>query len=174
MIIFTPQTKNPTIAKFFREIGRFEELGSGVRNIFKYTKFYSNGKQPELLEGDIFKITIPIAEIQHYDIEVEDGELNKNSGSTVEKTKDTVYSILSENLTEAVKSRLAEIVSFLNNNKESKVSDLLARFNVSERTIRGNLKTLINSGLITYRGSKKASFYELSFQLQDKLQDKRK
>lgn len=32
---FSPYPKNPTIAKFFKEIGLVDELGSGVRNIYK-------------------------------------------------------------------------------------------------------------------------------------------
>lgn len=32
---FSPFPKNPTIAKFFKEIGWVDELGSGVRNIYK-------------------------------------------------------------------------------------------------------------------------------------------
>ncbi len=34
---FSPFPKNPIISAFFREIGRAEELGSGVRNVFRYT-----------------------------------------------------------------------------------------------------------------------------------------
>jgi ATP-dependent DNA helicase RecG len=33
---FVPFSKNPVIAQFFKEIGRADELGSGVRNVFKY------------------------------------------------------------------------------------------------------------------------------------------
>lgn len=40
------------IASFFRNIGYAEQLGSGVGNLFKYTKFYS-GKEPEFKEGII-------------------------------------------------------------------------------------------------------------------------
>ena len=47
---FSPFPKNPIIAGFFREIGRAEELGSGVRNLFKYTKAYSAGGDPQLME----------------------------------------------------------------------------------------------------------------------------
>lgn len=54
---FSPYPKNPVIAKFFREIGFADELGSGVRNIIKYGEKYGN-KTPELIEGDIFRITI--------------------------------------------------------------------------------------------------------------------
>jgi len=57
---FSPFPKNPKIARFFREIGRADELGSGVRNIFKYTPVYSKGAKPELVEEDVFKIIVPL------------------------------------------------------------------------------------------------------------------
>ncbi len=56
---FSPYPKNPKIAKFFKEIGLVDELGSGVRNIFKYNKIYS-GAEPEFIEGDVFKTIIPL------------------------------------------------------------------------------------------------------------------
>ena len=58
---YTPFAKNPTIAKFFREIGLADELGSGVKNVNKYLKIYS-GREPEFIEGDIFKQILPISE----------------------------------------------------------------------------------------------------------------
>ena len=62
-IVITPDNmepipKNPIIASFFRNIGYADQLGSGVRNLFKYSKFYS-GNDPQLIEGDIFKIIVP-------------------------------------------------------------------------------------------------------------------
>jgi len=54
-----PSPKNPIIAAFFRNIGYADQLGSGVRNLFKYSKFYS-GKDPEFMEGDIFRIIVPL------------------------------------------------------------------------------------------------------------------
>ncbi|GAU77714.1 Fic family protein [Fusibacter sp. 3D3] len=56
---FSPYPKNPKIAKFFKEIGWVDELGSGVRNIYKYNKIYS-GADPEFIEGDVFKTIIPL------------------------------------------------------------------------------------------------------------------
>lgn len=56
---FVPFPKNPTIAKIFREIGFADELGSGVKNLFKYTKKYG-GANPRLLEKDIFQISIAV------------------------------------------------------------------------------------------------------------------
>ena len=56
---FTPFPKNPLLANFFINIGRADVLGSGVRNLYKYTKIYSGGV-PELVEGDVFKTIIPL------------------------------------------------------------------------------------------------------------------
>jgi ATP-dependent DNA helicase RecG len=56
---FSPFPKNPTIAKFFKEIGWVDELGSGVRNIYKYNKIYSRS-EPIFIEGDVFRTIIPL------------------------------------------------------------------------------------------------------------------
>lgn len=57
---FNPMPKNPLIASFFNHIGLAEELGSGTRNLYKYTKAYS-GQEPILEEGTVFKTIIPLA-----------------------------------------------------------------------------------------------------------------
>ena len=58
---FRPFTKNPAIAKVFREIGLADELGSGMRNSYKYTKLYSGG-EPVFTEADVFTTVIPLSE----------------------------------------------------------------------------------------------------------------
>lgn len=57
---FNPMPKNPIIASFFGNIGRAEALGSGTRNIFRYAVPFL-GAEPKLIEGDIFKASIPDA-----------------------------------------------------------------------------------------------------------------
>ena len=59
---FEPFPKNPTISKVFREIGLADELGSGMRNTYKYTQLYS-GQNPLFEEGDIFRTIIPLKKI---------------------------------------------------------------------------------------------------------------
>ena len=59
---FEPFTKNPAISKVFREIGLADELGSGMRNIYKYTQLYS-GQNPLFEEGYVFKTVIPLKKI---------------------------------------------------------------------------------------------------------------
>lgn len=56
---FTPYPKNPILAKFFVNIGYADALGSGIRNLYKFTKIYSGG-EPVFEEGDIFKLTVPL------------------------------------------------------------------------------------------------------------------
>ena len=63
-----PNPKNPIIAAFFRNIGYADQLGSGVRNLFKYTRFYS-GQEPIFKEGDVFQIIVPLNDSYSYDFE---------------------------------------------------------------------------------------------------------
>lgn len=78
--LFSPFPKNPVIAKFFKEIGWVEELGSGVRNTYKYGKIYSDGKDPIFEEGDVFKCIIPLDE--------KNSVLNSNQGSNQDSNQD--------------------------------------------------------------------------------------
>lgn len=61
-----PNPKNPIIASFFRNIGRADRLGSGVRNLYKYSKCYS-GAEPEFKEGDVFRIIVPLDDKYSFD-----------------------------------------------------------------------------------------------------------
>ena len=57
---FIPFPKNPLLARFFINIGRADILGSGVRNLYEYTKIYSGG-EPELIDGDVFRTIVPLS-----------------------------------------------------------------------------------------------------------------
>ena len=63
---FSPFPKNPVIARFFREIGRADELGSGVRKLMKYGKAYG-GSDPELVEGDVFRSIVKYPDFAIYE-----------------------------------------------------------------------------------------------------------
>ena len=59
--LFSPYPKNPVIARVFKEIGLADELGSGVRKLFRFGKAYT-GYEPELIEDDIFRINLRLTE----------------------------------------------------------------------------------------------------------------
>lgn len=84
-----PNPKNPIIASFFRNIGYADQLGSGVRNLFKYTKFYS-GKEPEFIEGDVFRIIVPLDDAYSFDFGTADREKNENNAEIASESADKV------------------------------------------------------------------------------------
>lgn len=67
-----PNPKNPLIASFFRNIGYADQLGSGVRKLFKYSKYYS-GKDPLFVEDDVFRIIVPLDDAYSFDYGIEAG-----------------------------------------------------------------------------------------------------
>ncbi|HBC86337.1 MAG TPA: AAA family ATPase [Lentisphaeria bacterium] len=57
---FAPFPKNPAISKFFIQLGRAEEIGSGIYNIGRYLPHYSPGKKAVFVEGPVFNTIIPL------------------------------------------------------------------------------------------------------------------
>jgi ATP-dependent DNA helicase RecG len=51
--------KNPNIAKIFRQIGKVEELGSGVRKLCKFCKLYG-GHNPTISDNDLFNFELKV------------------------------------------------------------------------------------------------------------------
>jgi len=59
---FTPYPKNPTLCKFMIQLGRYEELGSGVRKVNHYLPHYAPGAGQALFEdGDMFQVIVPLS-----------------------------------------------------------------------------------------------------------------
>ena len=57
-----PYSRNPVICRFMIQLGRFDQLGSGVNNINKYLPLYAKGAKPIFEETQHgFKLTIPLA-----------------------------------------------------------------------------------------------------------------
>lgn len=97
---FTPYPKNPLIQQFFANIGRTDTIGSGVRNLYKYTPIYSEGGKPELFEDDVFKISIPLNKIA--------AESVKES-KTLSKREQKIYDMICENIHLSVEQVMAEL-----------------------------------------------------------------
>ena len=56
---FSPISKNPLIAGVFQQIGFAEQVGSGMHNLYRYSRIYS-GKDPVFVEGDVFRAFVPV------------------------------------------------------------------------------------------------------------------
>ncbi|MDR1120179.1 MAG: putative DNA binding domain-containing protein [Dysgonamonadaceae bacterium] len=57
---FNPYAKNPNIRKFFSEFRWADEIGSGVKNVYKYLWVYAQSR-PVFKEDDLFRTKIPLA-----------------------------------------------------------------------------------------------------------------
>ncbi len=57
---FSPFAKNPNIRRFFSEFRWTDEIGSGIKNVYKYLNLYVTGSKPLFIEDDKFKTIIPL------------------------------------------------------------------------------------------------------------------
>ena len=77
-----PNPKNPIISAFFRNIGRADRLGSGVRNLYKYSKYYA-GEEPSFMEGDVFRIVVPLNDEYSFDFDASTADKKPESADKV-------------------------------------------------------------------------------------------
>ena len=141
---FVPYPKNPVIASVFKEIGWAEELGSGVRNIVKYSKVDS-GTSPEFIDGDVFKTKI---------------SLNDTVNGTV---KDTVNDTVNGTVNDGVKLTPTEqtVLDCIRDNNSISVAEIVNRTKKGRSTIMRTIKSLKEKGCIQRVGSDKTGSWEI-------------
>ncbi len=135
---FAPFPKNPTLAKFFIQLGRVDELGSGVLNVHRFIKQYAGKDQPQFIEGTTFTMEIPIP-------------IMKNEGLS-----EGLSEGLNEGLSEGLNS-LLEIIALFPGSRTNQLTSLLE--NRPQKTIERQIKKLIQLERIEFIGSKKTGGY---------------
>ncbi len=130
---FEPFPKNPPISKVFREIGLADELGSGMRNTYKYTQLYS-GENPIFEEGDVFRTMIPLKKIA----------TQKVGGENVSRMS-----------SEEIKCKIIDMIQKNNYVSRKYMADTLG---ISEKTITRYIKNIPN---IRYVGKGKNGHWEV-------------
>ena len=133
---FVPYPKNPVIASVFKEIGWAEELGSGMRNIVKYSKVYS-GTIPEFIDGDVFKTKISL------------------NGTVNDTVNDTVN--VDVNLSETEKA----VLDCIRDNNFIGVVEIVNRTQKGRNTIMRSIKSLKEKGFIQRIGSDKTGSWKI-------------
>ena len=137
---FEPFPKNPAISKVFREIGIADELGSGMRNTYKYTQLYS-GQNPLFEEGDIFRTIVPLKKVATK--KVGGDEASRNVVSNVMDNKESLIEFIKE--------------SVRSNNKITR-KGISEEAGVSMKTIERTIKEIAN---LRYVGIGKHGHWEL-------------
>jgi len=153
-INFSPFPKNPKIARFFREIGRADELGSGVKNIFKYVPLFSQGRKPELVEGDIFKIIIPLTNLSVQP------SVEKSSQKT-DKLVDKLVEKLVEKVGRKLTNNQISIVKLIIENKYISKREISNKIGISSTAVDKNISKLKQEKIIIRVGPAKGGHWEV-------------
>lgn len=138
---FKPFPKNPVIAKFFMQLGRFEELGSGILNINKFCKAYSGYNHAEFIEGPVFTTIIPLDE------------------GIIEQSDKGLSEGLNEGLSEGLSEGMAAALTLIAANEGIKAKDIAIRLDKPVKTIDRYIKLLKNRNLIERKGSRRTGGY---------------
>ncbi len=148
---FEPFPKNPSISKVFREIGLADELGSGMRNTYKYTQLYSK-QQPLFEEGDIFRTIIPLKRIATQKVGVESDTHDDTHGDTHDDTQE-------------------KIIRMIETNPKVSTADIAKELRLGIATVKRKIKKIPN---ISYVGSGNNGHWErvcVEIDTQDVAQD---
>jgi len=140
---FTPRSKNPILAKFFVNIGRADELGSGVRNLYKYTRIYTSGAEPELIEGNVFKIIVPL----------------KNLSPT--NMSDKVSDNMSDKTSRVENQFLQMLMPHFENNEFIDTNTAISITGKSSATIKRYFKSLVEQNQLEMKGANRNRQYKL-------------
>ena len=129
----------------FKEIGRADELGSGVRNLYSYYQLYSD-KTPVLEEQDVFKCIIYI-HVKPYS-----------------EQNDTLNDTINDTLNDTLKSqekRIQNIIRMIRTYPQITQNQLADKLKVSVETIKRDLNKMQKSKSLKRKGSRKSGYWEL-------------
>ncbi len=128
-----PYLKNPHIAQIFMQMGCSEELGTGIKNVYKYSKAYSGSENIIFKEEDIFITQVPL----------------------------NIFD--SENVTENVteNERFHRIIELIKTNPYITSSQMSKRLNVVRRTIARDLEKLKKKNVIIRIGGDKGGYWKI-------------
>jgi ATP-dependent DNA helicase RecG len=143
-----PDSKNPIIAAFFRNIGFADELGSGVRNLYHYGKRYS-GQPPQLIDGDIFRIIVPLDNEYSFDANTK-GNLNGLHTNNCAVNCD-VNCDVNENQ--------RKILEIMVDNSNITMQGLADAIGVTKRTVDYAIKKLKDAGIVSREGADKKGIW---------------
>ena len=135
----------------FQNIGLADELGSGGRNLYRYVKRYS-GKNPELIDGDVFRIIVPLDDSYLSDTGVDKVQINHESnGNNI-----------------GIKFGIKHGIKFGINETQQKITDLMAAnpeitaeqiataIRVTKRQVESNISKLKVLGIVIREGARKS------------------
>ena len=147
---FVPYTKNPTIAKVFKEIGFAEELGSGVRKIMQYSKQYF-GSEPKFDDDYLFTTTITDFKKGFYQ------KLGLDEQVSEQVSEEAANNYVSEK-----KSTKEKVLELMKRNPKITIKEIADMLNLTPKSIEWNIKKLKDEKIIERIGSNKNGSWKIN------------
>ena len=116
-------------------MGRSEELGTGLRNVYKYSKAYSGSENILFNEEDVFTVDVPL-----------DNETESDRN-------------VPENVPE---SRGKIILKLIKGNKTVSMGEMASILKVNVKTVKRELSKLKQEGILVRIGPAKGGHWEVS------------
>ena len=136
---FEPYPKNPNIAQIFTQMGRSEELGTGIKNVYKYSKAYSGSDEIIFQEDDVFTTKIPLR-----------------------KLNDPINDPINDPVNDPVKVRLNLIIEIIKKDKYITREALASKCKISIETIKRDIRILKQQDKIRRIGPAKGGHWEVT------------
>ncbi|MHC1777007.1 MAG: RNA-binding domain-containing protein [Lentimicrobium sp.] len=143
---FEPFPKNPHIAQIFTQIGRSEELGTGIRKVYKYAKAYAGDDNIEFLEQDVFITKVPLDKLFF--------KTGRESGGISGGISDGINGGINVTSKE-------DLFIFLTRNPGLNTKTIKQKTEIAQRTIERWIKELKEDGKIGFLGPKKTGGYHI-------------
>ena len=134
-----PTPKNPIIANFFTQMGRSEELGSGTRSLYKFSRLYT-GRDPVLEDGDQFTAFVPVPPVM---ASMVGNEGDREAAKGTERSGAVGGSRRSRTRAE-VEGAVDDLIARYGSFPASAVSERVT--SVGERTVRRYLSDMVKEG----------------------------
>jgi len=167
---FAPFPKNPAIAKFFIQLGRVDELGSGVMNVNRLIKEYSDKGKVQFIEGVTFKTIILIVAT------ATDGA-TEGSDTINDTVNDGVNSLIDDGVNDGVidgvndgvRKEVIRLTILILTNEGAKAPYIVANSGKSKPTIERYLRIAKKVGIIEFKGAPKTGGYYLTPKMKEKI-----
>ena len=121
-------------------MGVVEELGSGMRKMFKYTLLYANGKEPIIEEHDVYRIEILY-------ISTLLGSDNETTWKTTQKTT-------------------RKMLALIKKNPSISREELAEKCGITSDGIKYNIRKLREKGIIKRIGPDKGGHWEVMIEIE--------
>ncbi len=143
---FTPVAKNPIINKLMIQMGRAEDIGSGIRNVIKYLPLYQKNASVEFIDGELFSTII---NLNGYD------RISLNSKKEIPEEQVGVKVGVKVGVNEG------KIFKLIKENNHITYKELAEKVGISEKSIYKNINKLKKKNLIKRVGSDKTGYWEI-------------